>query len=1149
MFLDIYQFQTICLLLLLKTFTHCEGSTHGTFFQSVPEQINQTTFPVDLKLPAKSDVILLKCPGSLYKHGNIEDKFYKNILLGKSSVMPSNEEILFNWILSVYNASGPQQIHCGTVGIKRNDGSQMPYEWKFNFNWQPTPNPFLMAKKVPISNQLPSPSKCGTDQEKILKYTKDKNGKLFKLNLVNDLLTTPNDLPHANKLYYLFTIPQDSHEKEFAEPCTIFRAVNNRPLMVIKGYNSTQIPLDNTKIDVITFDYLESVLTIQLVIENQPLLQDFYKNEEILINKVVYTKDGIKEVPHSNKITKGTFSINGYELLNFTYNCPTLEGNEMITKIFYFAPPNDKYIYPLEYFLYASNETVVKPNCSINGFNFGYLHAVGYIEKIVSLDELNANGVAKYGLYRSGSFVFTSDTTQFNTTLNCHYKTPNGEIIFINSFLHNDKARFETDKNGNKYLKVDSDGINVKGSEKSGFAKLKEKVGLIGAISIIVGSVFGGILILTGFCALIFLKQIKLHIRRKKLASKHPNIFKLWKELSNANLEKYCEIVQHKKYIPDILKKQTFIKKIEGDEEVDFDTTALFNSSLVKCFKSIFGEIRAHYINDVSPERKYIISDGPTPERVKYFWELLYKEDVAVVISIIHQEKSDGPVTDEKQLYWSKKNQNYGNVAVKFLDEVPTNLSYVKVLKFSMTMKGKEPKKVTLFHVSYWKEHAIPSTDLHFTNLYSEVSECAGNRNVLVHASRSAGSRVFMFTYFCCILEAMETDTSVYNPMEIIKEVREKRYGGNISSMEYAYLLKALVTYFFDNNMLIGGNNGRINFAKEYEHYLYNLEKRENKMKEKFKNFLKYVNVIDSGKLNDLCVQFDSVGMMSNGDLLKKCQRFNMIKSKLLKKNRYNDIVCLDKYSININGYDSKDIRGYIHANQMVYKYGDEKERKIIMCQAPIQTTVDDMYDMIFRYKIGIIVVLVNVNEIKVQNKCYPYFPADVKDMKTSRYTVLYIDKKVDEVNHIIEYDYTIYNNKNVASNFKLLHYINWPDKSIPNESKPIHELYKKIINLYNDRYIAIHCSAGIGRTGTLALVIYMIDMINYGKAFDPVKFLETLRMHRYKAVQTKSQFIFSLSILYEHFKDEIKKMDKEAYDNFTKLAEDIYRQDGNYRK
>ncbi|CEF69377.1 Hypothetical protein SRAE_2000402600 [Strongyloides ratti] len=474
-------------------------------------EINATTFPVTIKSNSSSDVVFLKLPGYDYKHGHTADKFPVNSNLVENPSIFRNENKTFLWMLSVYTASGPYKINCGAIGIHRNDGSQMPYDWKFNFNWQPLPNPYVMAKRVIILDQLPSPENCGNDQEKILKYTKDKKGKLFKLNLVNDQLKTSDELPHANKLYYFFTIPQDSYEKKFAEPCTIFRAVNNKPLIVIKGYNSTQILPNNTKINVIKFEYLESALTIQLLLKNLPILQDFYKDEEILINKVIFTKDGIKEVPNSNIITKGSFPLNGYEILKFSYEWLSTSNKYKITKIFYFAPPQEQYIYLLEYFLYSSNETVVKPNCSINGFSFGYLYAVGYIEKIVSLDELNANGVAKNGLFRYGSFF----------------------------------------------------------------------------------------------------------------------------------------------------------------------------------------------------------------------------------------------------------------------------------------------------------------------------SKCAGNRNVLIHASRSAGSRVFMFTYFCCILEAMETDTSINNPMKIIKEIREKRYGGNISSMEYAYLLKALISYFFDNKILIGGNNKRFNFAKEYEDYLYKLEKRE----------------------------------------------------------------------------------------------------------------------------------------------------------------------------------------------------------------------------------------------------------------------------------------------------------------------------------
>ncbi|CEF66422.1 Protein-tyrosine phosphatase, receptor/non-receptor type domain and Protein-tyrosine/Dual specificity phosphatase domain and Protein-tyrosine phosphatase, catalytic domain-containing protein [Strongyloides ratti] len=1149
MFLVLNQFKTICLLLLLITFTQCEGSTYGTFFPSVPKEINKTTFPLNLRFAAKSDVILLKCPGSEYKHQNTMDNFKENKLLVKSGLMYSDTRDLFNWIISVYNASGPQLINCGDIGIKRNDGSHKHYDWMLNFNWQPGPNPYVKAKREKIINQLPITSKCGNDQKKILKFTRDKEGKLFELILVNEELKASDDLPHVNKLYYLFTIPEDTYKKEIEEPCMIFRAVNDRPLMVINGYNSTQKSLNNIDINVIKFDYLETSLEIQLLLTDQPKLKDFYKNEEILISKVIFTKDGAKEVPNSNKTTKGKFSLNGYELLKFSYDCPSTEDDHKITKIFYFAPPQENFKFPLEYILYASNETVVRPNCSINRFSFGYLYSVDYInKKIVNLTELNANGVENNGLYRSGAFVFTTDVTNFNTTLKCLYKTPNGEVALIHSFLHNDKASFGIDENGKRYLNVDEDKVTINKIQKSRFEKFKETFGTTGAISIIVGSVIIGILIFVGISVLIFLKAIKLHIRRKKLASKYPNIFALWKELSNANLEEYCKIVQSKKYIPDILKKQSVLKKIEGDEEVEFNTSTLFDSSLVKCFKSIFGEIRAHYINDVSPERKYIISDGPAPESVKYFWELFYKEDVAVVISMIYQDSDEDPETKNKLLYWPEKNQTYGNVTVKCLEELPTSLQNVKVLKFSMTMKEEKSKDLILYHVMNWKEHTIPHLDLHFINLHSEVSECAGNRNVLVHASRSAGSRVFMFTYFCCILEAIKADTSVYNPMEIIKEVREKRYGGNISSIEYAYLLKALVTYFFDNMMLIDKNNERMMFTNEYDRYLYKLDARKGSMDRRFKLFLQFINILDEGKLDELCVQFNYIGMMRKDALIQNCQRYYTAKGSLPKRNRYNDIECLDKTSVNVNGYDINNVLGYIHANQMVYKYGDGKERKIIMCQAPIQTTVDDMYDMIFRYKIGIIVILVNVKEITVQNKCFPYFPTDAKEMKGGKYTVMYIDKKVDDLNHIIEYDFTIHNDKNVTNNFKILHYTNWPDKSIPNESKTIHELYRRIINLYNDRHVAIHCSAGVGRTGTLALAIYMIDMINSCKAFDPIKFLDTLRSYRYKAVQNKSQFIFSLSIVYEHFRNKIDEMDPEAYNNFTTMSKNIFRQSEEYK-
>ncbi|CEF62973.1 Hypothetical protein SRAE_1000123900 [Strongyloides ratti] len=159
----------------------------------------------------------------------------------------------------------------------------------------------------------------------------------------------------------------------------IFRAVNDKPEMVIKGYNSTSLSLNNMEINAIKSDYLKKHLAIQLLLTDQSNFQDFYKDEKILINNVILKNDVVKEVPNSNKITKDSFSLNGYGLSKFSYN-------------------------------------------------------FGYNKKTINLNELNANGVAKHGLIRSGSYVFTSNVEEFNTSLNCTYKTPNGEATFIHSF-------------------------------------------------------------------------------------------------------------------------------------------------------------------------------------------------------------------------------------------------------------------------------------------------------------------------------------------------------------------------------------------------------------------------------------------------------------------------------------------------------------------------------------------------------------------------------------------------------------------------------------------------------------------------------------------------------------------------------------------
>jgi protein tyrosine phosphatase len=63
------------------------------------------------------------------------------------------------------------------------------------------------------------------------------------------------------------------------------------------------------------------------------------------------------------------------------------------------------------------------------------------------------------------------------------------------------------------------------------------------------------------------------------------------------------------------------------------------------------------------------------------------------------------------------------------------------------------------------------------------------------------------------------------------------------------------------------------------------------------------------------------------------------------------------------------------------------------------------------------------------------------------------------------------------------------------------------------------HCSAGIGRTGTLGGVIEAIRLEEKYKKFNIFNIVENMRRYRYHAVQTCEQYRF----LYEYLSDRFK--------------------------
>uniref|UniRef100_A0A0K0EAQ4 Protein-tyrosine-phosphatase n=1 Tax=Strongyloides stercoralis TaxID=6248 RepID=A0A0K0EAQ4_STRER len=1038
------------------------------------------------------------------------------------------------WAPVMYNSSGLTFVNCGLLVIKKDNSiDSTTYDWTYSLNWKSKPDPKQIMETRTISIKLPSIKRnCNIVENEVLS--------------------------HVDDLFYYFEKPDNDNKMEVMIPCGIARAVNDLPEIIIKEHTSILIVYKNLEINVIKQEHVLGSYSIKLYLGKKTGIPDFYEGEQITMKKMEFTRTGIEEIQNSNETIISSFSIEGFQLLEFSYDCPTIDGTELVKKVFYFGPESESYVFPNEGIIYLSNETAIQPNCSIHKFTFGYLESITVNGVTTNFIELTDEGSKKNNLKRVKDFIFMEDIKKDKITINCFYITPNGNVTLAQTFEKEKKVKVvvndkKEEVNEVKKEKAEKEELKNKLAEKdkqlvaqskTSFEKLKDNIGVAGGYAVVIISSLVGIIIILLIAAVCSVKVLKPWILRKKIQSKYPNIFRFWNVLSNQNLEVYAETIHSKKYIPDKVKNQVISKKIEGGEVVESNTNTCFDSSLVSCFRDIEGEIKAHYISGISPVRTYIISDGPTPDKAEFFWELLYREDVAVVFGIIYQENDMIKVAHSKSFYWPKDTGKYGKVMVEFCGNLQSDVPFVTVRKFNMLMEYGHRKELIHYQISNWKEHDIPRTDRQIIQLYKEISENAGTEKVLIHASHGSGSRVFMFTYFACIFEAMKGNDTVDDPLEIIKEVRTHRYGGNISSMEFAYIIKAVVSYFYDCKMLVDVTNHQPAFYKEYEDLMFKIDGRESKMIVDIRNFLTFVNIIDDGKLKDLCHQFENVQKISEGDLRLQCKRFYTISNiEAMSKNkiRYKDVPCFDATAVNIKDKGSSDINGFIHANEFKYKC-DEKERKIIMCQAPLEGSMGDMLDMIHRYKIGLIVVLVNKEEMNKGSKCFPYLNTTKKEISFGAYNLLYQGHEVGKNNFFTEYNYSVIDRASrLIHNFKLLHYLNWPDNTIPTEKQSLLGLYKRIIELRDNTNIVIHCSNGVGRTGTLAFIIYMMDVIKSRSSFDPIKCLAKIRKHRCKAVQTTTQFVFALSILYEHFKGQIEKMDERAYPNFMALANGIY--------
>ncbi|XP_071094543.1 uncharacterized protein [Haliotis cracherodii] len=230
-------------------------------------------------------------------------------------------------------------------------------------------------------------------------------------------------------------------------------------------------------------------------------------------------------------------------------------------------------------------------------------------------------------------------------------------------------------------------------------------------------------------------------------------------------------------------------------------------------------------------------------------------------------------------------------------------------------------------------------------------------------------------------------------------------------------------------------------------------------------------------------------------------------------KNRYRNILPYDHCRVKLEPIHNIPGSDYINAN---YIHGYGRPRAFVATQGPYGDVVWDFWRMIWETETSKIVMLTNFVENR-KAKCEKYWPDF--GHPGSNYEDVHVQCVAEE--ETMDYTvrtFSIHRDEEPTRTLKHYHFTAWPDKGVPEDVGVLVDFHRLVKNAPSRSKgpVVVHCSAGIGRTGTWIALDYLIGQAKAEGVVDVFECIVRLRHQRMDLIQTEAQYIFLHEVLVE---------------------------------